>query len=189
VKEPQTLSGPRATLVPFREEHICQAYVDWLNDPEVNRYLEVRLTPQSLDSVCGYVESFYGEEEKYLWGIYPTGEAAPIGTCSLYHLSRYHGSVEFGIMIGDKAHWGKRLGGETLNLLLEYTFQTLGLRRLVAGSYAKNVRMNAAVRRLGFVCDATLRQACRVGDDEYSDEFRWVMFAADWRRRQEGEGG
>ena len=72
-------------------DHITEEYIGWLNDPEVNQYLEVRFIHQTRATVTGYVESFYGEAEKYIWGIY-AGIDQFIGTATLALINRIHGS-------------------------------------------------------------------------------------------------
>ena len=42
-----------------------------------------------------------------------------IGGCSLMDLQNRHGNLELGIMIGDRAYWGREFGREVVGLLLE----------------------------------------------------------------------
>jgi len=62
-KLPESLEGARFTLKPFNEEDISPQYIGWLNDPTVNRFLEVRFTHQTFENVLHYVQGFYQEEE------------------------------------------------------------------------------------------------------------------------------
>jgi RimJ/RimL family protein N-acetyltransferase len=93
-KLPESLEGARFTLKPFNEEDISPQYIGWLNDPTVNRFLEVRFTHQTFETVLHYVRGFYQEEEKYMWGIYSNDTDKPIGTATLSAINRIHGSTE-----------------------------------------------------------------------------------------------
>ncbi len=81
-REPQTLVGPHISLMPFREEDVCERYVAWLNDPQVNRFLEVRFQPQTLETGRTFVRSFYGSVEKYMWGVSTNDPHELVGTTS-----------------------------------------------------------------------------------------------------------
>ena len=49
------INGDRIYLRKVELSDVNQAYVNWLNDPEVNQYLETRYEVQTMDSVHKYV--------------------------------------------------------------------------------------------------------------------------------------
>ena len=183
-REPETLAGAQCQLRPFKEEQISERYIHWLNDPEVNQFLEVRLVHQTRETALAYVRSFYGATEKYIWGIYPSDGQDLIGTATLHHINRHHGFVENGLLIGEKRYWGKGISEEAMALMVQYAFQTLGLRRVIGGTYATNYGMNFTYKRLGFTCEGRSRQAFVVGPGVYVDAYHWGMLAEDWQTRQ-----
>ena len=67
----EVLTGAKYCLMAFKEEHISEKYITWLNDPEVNRFTEFRFSHQSYETALEFVSSFYGKTEKYMLGIYP----------------------------------------------------------------------------------------------------------------------
>jgi RimJ/RimL family protein N-acetyltransferase len=178
------LKGENCRLVPFREEFISDRYVAWLNDPDVNRYLEVRQSPQTLESVRSYVRSFQGNNQKLLWGVFSGDDL--IGTTSLINISSFHGSADVGIMIGAKASWGSGIGGEVIGLVAEFAFSDLKLRRLAAGSYSVNHGMNTVFQRLGFMQEGIRRKACAVGPGEFADVYCWGLLAEEWEASRRG---
>lgn len=177
------LKGGRFTLRPFTEEDISDRYIGWLNDPEVNRFLEVRFVRQTYETALEFVRSFYGEVEKYMWGIYPNDAAGPIGTTTLHEIRRNHGTGEIGLMIGEAEYWGKGASNEAKELVLEFAFETLGLRRATGGCYASNHGMNFTFKRLGFTFEGKQRAAWYVSPGTYVDGFRWGILADEWRAR------
>lgn len=182
-KRPRVLAGPQFSLVPFKEENIADRYIGWLNDPEVNRFLEVQFVHQTYDTVLAFVRSFYADAEKYMWGIYPNGVNEVIGTATLYDIARHHGVGHFGLMIGDKDYWGKGASTEAVKLIAQFAFETLRLRRLTAGTYAPNHGMNFTLKRLGFTLEGKLRQAFVLSPGIYVDEYRWGLLAEEWKER------
>lgn len=151
------LTGTRFSLIPFKEEHISERYIGWLNDPEVNRFLEVRFVHQTYDTVLAYVRSFYGDIEKYMWGIYPNDTTRPIGTATLSYINRHHQVGVIGLMIGEKEYWGKGFGTETIKLIVDYAFGGLGLHKVTAGAVADNRGSVKAFQKAGFEIEGEAR--------------------------------
>ena len=175
------LKGGRFTLKPFTEKDISDRYIGWLNDPEVNRFLEVRFVHQTHETVLEFVRSFYGDSEKYIWEIYPNDSAEPVGTTTLYDIKRNHGTGEIGLMIGEMEYRGKGASNEAMELVLEFAFVTLKLRRATGGSISLNHSMNFTFKRLGFTCEGKQRAAWYVSPETYVDGFRWSILADEWR--------
>ena len=180
------LTGTAYRLTPFTETDITDRYLGWLNDPEVNRYLELRIARQTRETALAYVTSFYnGSEEKYMWAIRPIdGDGTPVGTITLAFINRYHQTGEIGLMIGNRDYWGRGASTEALDLLCAFAFERIDLRRLVAGTYAPNRGMNITYKMLGFALEGRLRQAFRLDGEDYTDGFRWALLRDEWRARR-----
>lgn len=177
------LTGPNFQLLPFTEEQISDRYLNWLNDPEVNRYLEIRFVPQTRDTVTEYVRSFYAGREAYMWAIYPKGKDQPVGTATLQGINRNHNSAGIGLMIGDTEYWGSNCALESLGLVAEFAFETLGLRRLAEESSGSNHSINFTLRRFGFTFEGKMRQASVMGPGEYCDGYRWGLLVDEWQAK------
>lgn len=176
------------TLMPFTEEHVTDRYIGWLNSPEVNRFLAVRNVQQTRETALEYVRAFYGDTEKYIWGMAPPGSGEFVGTATLHQIDRYHGFAATGLMIGEKQFWGKGIAEGALQLIGDLTFGSMGLRRLFSGSHVKNHGINFTLKKLGFVCEGRLRQVYKVGPEAYTDTYCWGILAEEWRARPGGPG-
>lgn len=186
-KEGHILRGIQYSLLPFREDDISERYVNWLNDPEVNQFLEVRFTHQTFKTARSYVLSFYGPVEKYIWGIFPNHDLRLIiGTITLQEINRNHGSGEIGLLIGDKSYWGKGAARGAMELVIEFAFDKLDLRRVTGGTYARNHAINFTLRQIGYTCEGKLRKAyvLRPGERECVDGYRWGLLAEEWNKRR-----
>lgn len=175
------LKGEHFHLISLTEDRISDEYIHWLNDPEVNRFLEARFSPQTRDTVCAFVRSFYGDVEKYLWGIYDALTRDMVGTVTLGSINYVHGTGEIGLMIGKRDYWGKKASNEAMALAIKFAFYHLKLRRVTGGSYALNHGMNFTFKRLGFTCEGKLRKACYMGPDLYVDTYRWGLLIEEWQ--------
>lgn len=181
------LSGKEYTLVPFEEGHISDRYIGWLNNPQVNRFLEVRFVHQTRDTVLEYVRAFNSDKEKYLWMIYHTGGDEPVGTASLDQINRRHGTGIIGVMIGEPAYWGKGASAGSIQLMTEFAFNMLKLRRLMAGSYATNHGMNFTYKQLGWTLEGKLRKAYLQEAEHYVNSCIWGLLAEEWKKLKEKE--
>ena len=176
------LFGKTYNLAPFTLENISEEYIGWLNNPIVNQHLEISKTNQTIELVSEYIDKFYNGSERYFWGIY-TKEGKLIGTINLDEINRYHNVASTGIMIGNLDYWGKRVAKESIHLVLNFAFNILLLKRVWAGTYSTNLRMNSAFAKLGFTCDGVLKQAIFNGKDQI-DKIIWRMLSHEWNNEQ-----
>ncbi len=179
------LTGAKFSLRPFLVEHVSNLYVGWLNDSEVNRFLEVRFVRQTIESASKYVHTMNHGVEAYMWAIYPNGGDAPVGTATLRNIDRNHGSGGIGLMIGDKEYWGSDCAMEAMSLVTDFAFETLGLRRLAEETSGPNHSINFTLKRLGFTFEGKMRQASVIGQGEYCDGYRWGLLVDEWRAKKQ----
>ncbi len=106
--------------------------VEWLNDPEVRRYLSSDL-PISLANEEQWFENMLklpANEQPFGIEIRETkpGESGEqwrlIGNCSFMNINWIIRSAELGIFIGEKSCWNKGYGTEVMSLLLKFGFNT-----------------------------------------------------------------
>ena len=59
----QYIDGKRIFLREVRVEDVTDTYYKWMNDSEVNQFLETRYRPQSLKSIEKFVQEKDGKSE------------------------------------------------------------------------------------------------------------------------------
>jgi UDP-4-amino-4,6-dideoxy-N-acetyl-beta-L-altrosamine transaminase len=143
-------------LAPLLLEHVGAAYVEWLSDPEVTRFIEV-WGPQTPDAVRAYVCAANESPTAAIWRIMVDG-TRHVGNIRLSEIKPKHGRAEVALMIGERAYWGKGVGSRAIRLVSDYAFNVLGLHKLTAGVHATNVASRRAFERAGFNCEATLNR-------------------------------
>jgi len=175
----EIINGANYTLKPFISAEISDKYIGWLNDHEVNKYLEVRRKTQTKESVKEYIDSFYDGDEKYLWGIY-TKKGKHIGTVNI-SIDIYNNTAELGLMIGDKSYWGQSASDEAIIMVTNFAFNALKLNRITGGCYAENIGMIFTFKKLGYRREAILKESLLKEDGQYIDSYKWAILAREWR--------
>ena len=107
-------------------------------------------------------------------------EQRAIGTCLLFRYEEAHGRAEIGYVLG-RAHWGRGLMHEALQLLIGHAFRTIGLRRIEAEVDVRNEASAGVLRRLGFTREGLLRQRW-VNRGTAGDFHMFGLLASEWPR-------
>lgn len=144
------LKGKKVYLRSLIVSDVTQEYINWLNDEEVNQFLEARFSRHTQASVETYVKKLFEDPNTILLGIFPQGGKKHIGNIKLGPMNWNHKRGEIGIMIGDKGSWGKGFATEAIALLTNYAFDVLKLHKVTAGAYEKNIGSIKAFLKLGF---------------------------------------
>jgi ribosomal-protein-alanine N-acetyltransferase len=175
------LRTDRFLLRSLRESDVSQSYVGWLNDPEVNRYLEVRFKNQTLDSVRAYVASHDGDRS-FLLGIFAESGARHLGNYSLV-VEPEHARATLGVMIGDREWWGEGVVLETRGAILDLCFDRLDVEKVSGACYATNRAAIYNYQRQGWRADG-VRKAHAISEGRRVDVIPFAMFRADWRAKR-----
>lgn len=141
--------GDLLDLVPIEEKHVTMGYYEWLMDPLINQYLEVRFTHYSVDELRAFVKEINQSKTDYMFAMI-TKEKQYIGNIKIGAINWHHRTAEVGLLIGDKDAWGKGFGTEAVKLITKYGFDVLNVRKLWAGAYAENMGSVRAFIKNGY---------------------------------------
>jgi RimJ/RimL family protein N-acetyltransferase len=166
-----SLVGQRVALGPLRRD-LVPLYDRWLNDLEVAApYFNGSLIPGTREAA----EERYRQETSSPaitpFTVYARQGPRPIGIANLHDVDHFNRSAMLGLMIGDKASWGRGYGTEATRLLLEYGFVGLGLHTVLLSVFSYNRRAIRAYARAGFREVGRWRQAKRLGGRAYDKVF------------------
>ena len=175
------LYGKRYFLETLLSKDVTERYVQWVNDHEVNRFLEVRFSQLDKESTKNYVMSF-DNKTKFLFGIYTCKENIHIGNASL-NINANHNIAEFGYFVGDKRYWGENAALEACYLLFEFGFNKIGLRKIWGGAYLTNVSSIFNHKKMGFTQEGRLREHYIDGDTA-TDVLLFSMHTSEWNKKQ-----
>lgn len=169
-----SLEGAKVALRCFGDADITDAYVGWLNDPEVTRYSNQRFRHHTRESCKAYLSSFAGTDNLFL-SVRDAATNRAIGTMTAYR-SVHHGTCDVGIMIGESGCWGGGYGQEAWNLLTGWLLDEGGVRKLTAGCLAPNRGMVRLMERSGMHLEAT-RSRHEIVDGTPEDIVLYARFA------------
>lgn len=106
-------------LVP---DEISPRYADWMNDPEVVRYLESRYSTYTLDSVREYVRQVNESPADFLYGIFLEETGQHIGNIKISDVNPIHKFANVGLLLGEKSCWGRGFGALAIRLATGIAF-------------------------------------------------------------------
>ena len=153
-----SLTGSRVLLRPLKASDVGPAYLGWLRDPRVNRYLESRFQRHTLASLRAFVASASRDPGTLLLAIVRKDSGRHIGNIKLGPIDRRHRRADIGILVGDRASWGKGFATEAIEVLASHALKTLGLHKVTAGIYDNNPGSIRAFRKAGFIVEARRRK-------------------------------
>ncbi len=163
------------------ERNDLPKFVEWLNDPEVRRFLSVSM-PLSQATEENWFESMLKRPaEEHPLGIEiedPKGWKL-IGNCGFFDFNWRTRCAEVGIFIGEKSCWNKGYGTEVMQLLLRHGFGTLNLNRIFLHVDAENLGGIRAYKKAGFIQEACLRQA-DFREGKYRDDLIMSVLHSEW---------
>ena len=97
------INGDRIYLRNVELSDVNQVYVDWLNDPKVNQYLETRYDVQTIESVHKFVEKMVVKKDELFFAICLIEKDKHIGNIKLGPVNWLHLYADVSFFIGDKS--------------------------------------------------------------------------------------
>jgi RimJ/RimL family protein N-acetyltransferase len=177
------LSGRSVTL---RELQLSDApaLLAMLTTEEVARFISP--PPTTVEGFERFIVWANAERQAGRYACYavvPLGMESAIGIFQVRQLELGFGTAEWGFAIGSP-FWGTGLFQEGAELVLAFSFDTLGVHRLEARAAVRNGRGNGALRKMGATCEGVLRQSF-LRNGEYLDQHLWSVLDTDWREARD----
>lgn len=169
-------------LRPLTEQDVTERYVGWLNDAEVNRFLEVRWRPQNLAKVRRYVAG-HDNVDNFIFGIFAEPDESHVGNFSL-KVEENHRRATLGVMIGDRNYWGQGIVLEARARILDFIFAEMPVDKVTGGCYQTNVHAVFNYKRQGWELDG-IRRADRLDQGRRVDVINFAMFREAWLNRND----
>lgn len=158
------LSSQRLIYRTLTVDDVTQTYVDWLNDPNVNRFLETRFNYQTIDSCQSYVSDVASNPAHNLFGIFLRETGIHIGNTKLGFINPHHNRAQLSLFIGQRDCWGKGYATETIKTITSWGFNDLNLEKIDAGCYDENLGSLRAFLKSGYQVEGFFRKAVVLGD-------------------------
>lgn len=172
------LHGKAATL---RELRLSDApsLLAVLSTEEVARFISPPPT-----TVDGFERFIAWAHEQRMAGSYvcfavvPAGHDAAVGLFQVRQLDPAFSTAEWGFAVGSN-FWGTGIFLECGRLVINFSFETIGVHRLEARACVRNGRGNGALRKVGATQEGVLRRSF-LRNGEYLDQVLWSILRDDW---------
>lgn len=152
------LEGEHVYMRALRRDDLAGPYLDWLNDPEVTRYMETGVFPTRLEDLERFYQDAVPSKYGVLLAICDRSTDRHIGNISLNHIHWIHRTAWMGIMIGEREFWNRGVGSEAVRLIVDYGFRRLNLHKINLGVTAEHAAAVHAYEKVGFVIEGRARE-------------------------------
>lgn len=155
------INGNKIFLKSLDENNATESYCSWLNDPEVNWYLETRKT--TIDELKKYIKEKNKNPHCLFLGIFDKENDQHIGNIKLEPVDFKNRKATIGILIGNKNYWDKGIGKEAMRLVLNYAFEKLNFKEINLGVLSENQRAIALFKKVGFKINGVEKNSIQHG--------------------------
>lgn len=137
-------------LQQLEPDDVKDVYVEGLNNPIVNKYLEVRHKVNTLKTVKEFVSANANSEDGVLWGVWIESRNTLIGSLRLHDINLDIGCCSIGVCIFDKSAWGQGLASSSIRSATSWAFNQFNLTKIKAGIHPENLASRNAFLNAGF---------------------------------------
>jgi len=109
------VDGENIFLRRLTEDDATEEYVRWMNDPDINQYLESRFYTHTIESTKAFIRSVTNDNN-YQFGIFDKETGKHIGNIKVGSINHYHKYADIGFLIGEKQFWGRGIATEAIKL-------------------------------------------------------------------------
>ncbi len=152
------LKGKDIYLRNIKVSDVNKVYLSWMNDQKTTQYLESRFQKWTTKKLKEYIKEVNKNPDYVFLAIVLIKNNKHIGNIKIGPINRYHKLGDIGIMIGDKASWGKGYGPQAIKLITRLAFSKLKLNKVTAGIYSNNIGSFKAFSKAGFRKAALLKK-------------------------------
>ena len=167
------LESARLNYKPVVIQHATKDYIGWLNDAEVNKYLEVK-KENTIDELKEYIQDTV-EKKIFFWALHLKKNGKHIGNIKIDPINKKHGTGEYGIMIGDKNQWGKGFAKEASFAIIDFCFNKMNLRKITLGVVEDNIQAVKLYQKIGFIIEGNFKKHA-VYNGVYCNILRMAIF-------------
>lgn len=155
------IEGREIYLKTLSKKNATKEYCGWLNNPEINQYLETRKA--TIIGLKKYIEEKNKNPNCLFLGIFFKENQKHIGNIKLEPIEFKNQKATISILIGEKNYWGRGIGTEAIALLVDYGFKDLNLKKINLGVISQNKAAIRVYEKAGFKFDHIEKNAIKHG--------------------------
>jgi RimJ/RimL family protein N-acetyltransferase len=147
---PPTFTGGAVLIRALLPEDGNETYTGWMNDPGIVEYTESRFASHTPDDLKSYIQGVRSDPFSHMWAICDVVSGDHVGNIKLGPVNAQHQFGDIGLIIGERAAWGRGFATEAISLVCKFAFQQLRLHKVTASMYEENVGSRRAFEKAGF---------------------------------------
>jgi RimJ/RimL family protein N-acetyltransferase len=159
----------------------AEALLELLTIEEVSRFISP--PPTTVDGFERFIAWAQRERAagRYIcFAVVPDGTDTAIGLFQVRQLDPTFSTAEWGFAIG-RAFWGSGVFTAAARMIVDFSFEVIGVHRLEARAAVANGRGNGALAKIGAVKEAILRRSF-LRSGRHHDQALWSIVREDWRQ-------
>lgn len=167
-------------LRPLKESDLTGGWPQWFNDPVVTRFQAKGIYPNTLESQKSYYQSLSGSRTDVVLAIIDRENELHIGNVGLHHIDYISRTAMLGIVIGEKAAWGRGIGSRSWRAITSYGFKVLNLHKICATYIEGNEKSLQCALSAGYEVEGQQKQQI-FKDGRYLDLIHLGLLRENWR--------
>jgi len=175
------LEGDKIKLQPFSKELISNKYLDWLNDKDINKFIDKANDNTSLDELNFFVESMIESDFDYFFAIIHKKKKCHIGNVRLGAIDTHFKKSNFGILIGDKRFHGYGVATEVLELIKHFSFNYLKLDKIHFPVVKEHTAAMKLYAKTKFTCLGEMKKTLNKNEKSWK-LVEWTMSNLDYKK-------
>ena len=173
------IEGKTVDLRPLSLDDVNDAYIDWFNDAEVCAYNSHHVYPYTRELAIEYVTGVRSQKNDLVLAVIEKSGGAHVGNIALKNINPVNRSAEFAVILGNKEYWGKGIGKEAAQLIVQHGFEQLNLHRIYCGTSEENIPMQKLAASLGFAQEG-IRKEAMFKNGEFVDVIEYGLLKNDF---------
>ncbi|MBX5475814.1 MAG: GNAT family N-acetyltransferase [Clostridia bacterium] len=181
------LEGPALRLEPLEPRHRDGLLEAAGGDAGIFEWLSLELTsPEAVDQFVAEALEARARGVAQPFAVVRKADGKILGSTRYMDIDRRNRTLEIGWTWYAREAWGTRVNPEAKYLLLAHAFEAWGANRVTLKTDVKNLRSQAAIRKLGAQYEGTLRNHRVRRDGTLRDTVIFSILPEEWPRVKEG---
>lgn len=180
------LKTDRLLLRRFRVSDAPEVFRVWTSDEQVARYTSwyAHKSVEETESFVTYMVSLDGLSD-YQWIIELDGQV--IGSITVCYADDDQEIAGIGYVLG-RAYWGKGYITEAARAVVEFLFDEVHYRKIIAGCDSANPGSAKVMEKIGMKREAVLREHIRRKDGTWGDDYQYGLLRWEYEEENRREG-
>ena len=135
---------------------VSKEYVNWMNNYQITKYTEQKLTKHTMASVKKFVAEKKKSKNEFLYGIFykKNNNYIHYGNIKLGPINFMHKYADISYFIGNKMNMNLGIATKSIKQLLIIAKKKYKLKKILAGCYSNNIASDKVLRKNNFKKEA-----------------------------------